>query len=94
MVAVPSLSSHLRLVLTPLGGRKSRCSDRAKAKSRELQRSLLPVFSTLAAWVQGLSAVPLAISSIGIGIADEQRDVPSKYDSLGVNKASCFQDAF
>lgn len=94
MVAVPSLSSHLRLVLTPLGGRKSRCSDRAKAKSRELQRSLLPVFSTLAAWVQGLSAVPLAISSIGIGIADEQRDAPSKYDSLGVNKASCFQDAF
>lgn len=51
-------------------------------------------FSMLAAWVQGLSPVPLAICSIGIGIADEQRDAPSEYNSLGVNKTSCFQDAF
>lgn len=44
--------------------------------------------------MQGLSPVPLAVCSVGTGIADELRDAPPEYDSLGVNKASCFQDAF
>lgn len=66
----------------------------SKSQEQGIAETAAACFPTLAAWMQGLSPVPLAACSIGIGIAEEQRDAPPEYDSLGVNKASCFQDAF
>lgn len=45
----------------------------------------------IAAWMQGLNPIPLAVFSISIGIDEEQRDAPPGYDSFEMNKTSgCF----